>query len=81
MNKQLIFQIMLFLQTCNTSGKNHDGVYHDKDSDTNIYIWSIAEKLGIVKNTGNYQWELSEEVKVKLAGVYSEYVKMILDEI
>ena len=81
MNKQLIFQIMLFLQTCNTSGENYEGVYYDKDSDTNIYIFDIAEKLLIVKNTGNYQWQLSEEFKAKLADVYFEYTKMILDEV
>lgn len=63
-----------FLKNCN-GGKNNDASFYG------IPIWNIAELKGIVVCTGNYKWDLSDNINKEIDAVLLKYAKQIADGI
>ena len=67
-----------FLLCSDGSGKKYDGIFYDPETELSFSIYELAEKLGIVKCTGNRCWSLLPQVSDEIDAVYRKYALLML---
>lgn len=79
LQKAIVDACMVFLHGCDSLSKNYECDFSDSETETSFCIANIAKKIGVVEETGNRRWSLSQQMRGEIEEVYRKYAMRIME--
>lgn len=79
LQKAIVDSCMVFLHGCGSLSKNYECDFSDSETELYFCIADVAKKIGVVEETGNRRWSLSQQMKEEINGVYRKYAMRIME--
>lgn len=79
LQKAIVDGCMVFLHGCDSLSKNYECDFSDSETETSFCIANIAKKIGVVEETGNRRWSLSQQMRGEIEEVYRKYAMRIME--
>lgn len=79
LQKAIVDSCMVFLHGCDSLSKNYECDFSDSETELSFCIANVAKKIGVVEETGNRRWSLSQQMKEEINGVYRKYAMRIME--
>ncbi|UTC25991.1 Lar family restriction alleviation protein [Phage vB_KsaM-C1] len=79
LQKAIVDACMVFLHGCDSLSKNYECDFSDSETETSFCIANVAKKIGVVEETGNRRWSLSQQMRDEINGVYRKYAMRIME--
>lgn len=79
LQKAIVDACMVFLHGCDSLSKNYECDFSDSETETWFCIANVAKKIGVVEETGNRRWSLSQQMRGEIEEVYRKYAMRIME--
>lgn len=79
LQKAIIDACIVFLHGCDSLSKNYECDFYDSETDLSFCIANVAKKIGVVEETGNRRWSISQQMRDEINGVYRKYAMRIME--
>ena len=79
LQKAIFNACMVFLHGCDSLSKNYECDFSDSETELYFCIADVAKKIGVVEETGNRRWSLSQQMKEEINCVYRKYAMRIME--
>lgn len=79
LQKAIIDACIVFLHGCDSLIKNYECDFSDSETELYFCIANVAKKIGVVEETGNRRWSLSQQMRGEIEEVYRKYAMCIME--
>lgn len=79
LQKAIIDACIVFLHGCDSRSKNYECDFSDSETELYFCIANVAKKIGVVEETGNRRWSISQQMRDEINDVYRKYAMRIME--